>query len=236
MKRNKGKDIIKCMRLIKYGMSVKQSIGTMILFILIGIAMEMVTVLGAGGLFLNGGLDFGAVFLYSATLVPAQILMTLDISGMVQASPYKRKIQTGAMSFASLCGNLAAMLILLLIRGLGACIMPENASLIWSTLPVIGVMGFGLSIMGALMYKFYILSIIVLAGVFGTLGGMIRYQGRMEMDVPGILTGMTLPAAIVFCFAMIFLGNGIQYLVVRAIYKRPFSRGAFGSAIGKKFI
>jgi len=209
----------------------------MLLFILIGIVMEMVTLLGEGGVFLTGSLDFGAIFLYSAAMYPAQILMTMDISGMVQASPYKKRIQTGAMSFVSLCGNLAALLILLLLRGLGACIMPENAPLIWSTLPAIGIMGFALSIMEALMYKFYILSIIVLAGVFGTVGSMVSYQVEMGTEaVPGILTGMTLPAAVLFCFAMILLGNGIQYLVVRALYKRPFSRGAFGSAAGKKFI
>lgn len=124
--KNKWKDSITCVRLMKYGMSAKQCFGTMILFMVIGIAFEMVTVLGVDA-YPFGWLDFGALFLYSAAMYPAQILMTLDISGMVQASPYKKQIQTGAMSLASLCGNLAALVILLLVRGLGACMAPERA-------------------------------------------------------------------------------------------------------------
>jgi len=237
MKEKKWENLITCVRLMKYGMSAKQCFGTMILFMVIGIVMEMLTVLGAGGLVWNTTLDFGAIFLYSAAMYPAQVLMSLDISGLVQASPYKKRIQTGAMSFASLCGNLAAMVILLLLRALGAYMAPERAPLIWGTLPAIGIAGFALSIMGALMYKFYVLSVIALAVIFGTFGGMIRYQEETGIEnAAGILSGMSLPAAIAFCFAIIFLGNAIQYLVARALYKRPFSKGAFGSAAGKKFV
>ena len=234
--KNKWKDSITCIKLMKYGMSAKQSFGTMIFFVVIGIAFEMVTMLGVGG-YPFGWLDFGALFLYSAAMYPAQVLMTLDISGMVQTSPYKKQIQTGAMSFASLCGNLAALVILLLVRGLGACIAPERAHLIWGTFPLIGIMGLGLSIMGALMYKFYILSIIVLAMIFGTAGGLGGFQGGIEMENnAGLLNSMSPAMAVVFCVIMILLGNAIQYLVVRALYKRPFSKGAFGNAVGKKFV
>lgn len=225
------------MKLIKYGMSAKQSFGTMILFMVIGTAFELMAVLGVNNSTNTFWIDFGALFLYSAAMYPAQILMTLDISGMVQASCYKKRIQTSAMSLASLCGNLGALAILLLIRALSACIMPERAYLIWDSLPAVGILGLSLSIMAALMYKFYILSIIVLAGIFGTFSSLIGYQNFMGMEAaPGILRGMPLPAAIAFCIVMILLGNGIQYLVARAIYKRPFSKGAFGNAIGKKFI
>lgn len=221
---------------MKYGMSAKQSFGTMFLFVVIGIAFEIVTMLGVGGQPF-GWLDFGALFLYSAAMYPAQVLMTLDISGMVQTSPYKKQIQTGAMSFASLCGNLAALVILLLVRGLGAYIAPERAIQIWGTFPLIGIMGLGLSIMGALMYKFYILSIVVLIVIFGTAGTLGSFQGGMEMEnSAGFLNSMSPSMAMVFCVIMILLGNAIQYLVVRALYKRPFSKGAFGNAVGKKFV
>ena len=72
---------------MKYGMGLKQCIGTMILFAGIGIVFEMLIVLGEGGQYLNRALYFGALFMYSAAMYPAQVLMTLDISGLVQASP-----------------------------------------------------------------------------------------------------------------------------------------------------
>lgn len=235
MKKNKWKDVITCISLTKCGMSAKQTFGTMILFVVIGIAFEMMLVLGVRNRIISLWSDFGALFLYCAAMYPGQLLMTLDISGMVQASRYKKVIQTSAVSFVSLCGNLGALAILLLVRVLGAHIMPERADLIWGTLPIVGIMGLGLSIMGVLMYKFYIVSILVLTGVYGLSGGLMGYQNGMGME-GGILPAMPLPAAIAFCIAMIFLGCGIQYLTARAIYKRPFSKLAFGNAVGKKFV
>ena len=59
----------------------------------------------------------------------------------------------------------------------------------------------------------------------------------MEMENnAGLLNTMSPAMAVVFCVIMILLGNAIQYLVVRALYKRPFSKGAFGNAVGKKFV
>lgn len=233
MKENQQKDIITYVRLIKYGMNARQCLCAMLLFTVIGIAFEIMLALGTGVYRDLVWIDFGALFLYSAAMYPGQILMSLDISGMVQASPYKRKIQTSAMAFVSLCGNLAAFVIVLLVRGLSAWGMPQRAALIWSGLPVIGLMGMGLSIMGALLYKFYILSLIVIAVVFGGCGSFGAVGGNVRMNMPGV---MSLPAAIALCVALILLGNGIQYLIVRIIYKRPFSKGAFGNAVGKKFV
>ncbi|MDE6923723.1 MAG: hypothetical protein K2O97_13665 [Acetatifactor sp.] len=233
MRKNKWKDIRTCMKLIKYGMSAKQSVGTMILFIVIGVTFEMMWVLGFyEGVFRNTTLDFGALFLYSAAMYPAQILMTLDISGMVQASPFKRTIQNSAASFACLCGNLAVFAIVLLIRLAGAHILPERAAVIWDTLPAVGVMGLALSVMGALLYKFYIVSIIALAVIFGVYGGFISIS-RMGASNG---SAFPLPASIVLCIVMILLGNGLQYLLTGLFYKRPFSKGAFGNAAGKKFV
>lgn len=237
MDRNKWKDIITCVRLMRYGMDVKRCLGAMILFIVVGIAFEIMHMLGMEEYRNMVGIDFGALFLYSAAMYPAQILMSLDLSGMVQASPHKKRIQTSVMSFISLCGNLTALAIVLLARGLGAFAMPQGAALIWHDLPVVGLMGLGLSIMGAILYKFYILGIIVLAVTFGGAGSWMAIAENMGMGIgmnlPG---GMSLPAAIAFCVVMILLGNGIQYLIARMIYKRPYSKGAFGNAVGKKFI
>lgn len=237
MKENKWKNIITCVRLIKYGMNAKQCLGAMLLFTVIGIAFEIMNLLGTEAYSNMLVFDFGVVFLYSAAMYPAQILMSLDISGMVQASPYKRRIQTDTAAFTSLCGNLAALAITLLVYGLAACAMPQRAALIWSGLPAIGFTGLVLSIMGALLYKFYILSIVVLAVMFGGIGSWISIGRNMGLESGlNLLGSLPLPAAIAFCAALILLGNGLQYLILRAVYKRPFSKGAFGNAVGKKFV
>ena len=237
MKKNQWNDIMACVRLTKYGMNAKMSFGSMVLFTVIGIAFEFMNTLGMEAYRDRLLMDFGALFLYAAGMFPAQILMTLDLSGMVQASPHKKRIQTSAMSFVSLCGNLAALLIVVLIRGLSACIMPQRAELIWFTLPVVGLMGMGIAIMGALLYKFYIVSLIVISVVFGGVGSMMSISRSTELEAgQNVLGSMSVPVAIVLCAAMILLGNGIQYLLTRVLYKRPYSKGAFGSAVAKKYV
>lgn len=236
MKENKWKDLISCIGLVKYGMSVKQCFCTMTLFMVIGIAFEMMTLLWTNGILMNRVLDFGALFMFSAVVYPVQMLITLDITGMVQASPYKKRIQTSAMSLISLWGNLVVLVILLLIRGLGAWLVPERAAVIWNTLPTVGILGLGLSVMIALAYKFYIVSVIVMILVFGASGGFNGIYRIGEMETPGMTDGLSPAAAIGFCVIMIFLGNALQYVINRVIYKRPFSKWAFGSALGKKFV
>lgn len=236
MKENKWKEMKAYVRLIKYGMDARRCLWAMLLFAVVGIAFEIMFTLGSGVYRGQVVIDFGALFLYSAAMFPAQILMSLDISGIVQASPYKRRIQTSAMAFVSLCGNLTALVIVLLVRGLSACVLPQRAALIWSGLPFIGLMGLGLSIMGTLMYKYYIFSIIVLAVVFGGAGSFLAVGRNMGLETGNMPGGMSLPGAIAFCVVMILLGNRIQYLIARIIYKRPFSKGVFGNAMGKKFI
>ncbi len=236
MKKEKWNELVNCVRLLKYGMSAKLCLGLMLLFVGIGIAFEMMIVLGAGGRFLNRVLDFGALFLYSAAMYPVQMLITLDLSGMVQASPYKRRIQTSAMSLLSLGCNLVVLAILLLIRFLGVCLAPERGAWIWSSLPAVGIMGMALSIMTTLMYKFYIFSMVVICVVCGTLGSISAYQGSMGITAGIPAKVVPFPVAAASCIAMILLGNAIQYLLTRALYKRPYSKGVFGSAVGKKFI
>lgn len=237
MKENRWKNITTCVRLIKYGMNAKQCLGAMLLFTVVGIAFEIMNLLGTEGYSSRFVVDFGAVFLYSAAMYPAQILMSLDISGMVQASPYKRRIQTDAAAFTTLCGNLTALVITLSVYGLAARAMPQRAALIWSGLPAVGVMGLVLSIMGAILYKFYILGIVVIAVMFGGISSWISIGRNMGLESGlNLLGSLPLPAAITFCAALILLGGGIQYLIFRVIYKRPFSKGAFGNAVEKKFV
>lgn len=238
MKTDKRKDIITCVGLTKYGMNAKMCFAIMILFVVIGIAFELMYVLGAEVIIWSGAFDFGALFLYSAAMYPAQILMSLDLCGMVQASPLKRTIQTGGMAFASLCSNLVALAILLLVRGLAACLMPsERAAFVWADLPVVGIMGLALSIMGGLMYKFYVLSILVMAVAILTLGFGGPWSRMVQSGSPLMPDGgMPFPLAVVLCIIMICLGNLLQYFIARGLYRRPFSRGAFGSAAEKNFV
>lgn len=233
MKEKKQKDIKTYIRLLRYGMDARRLLWGILIFVVIGIAFEIMFALGTGEYRIQVGIDFGALFLYCAAIYPAQILMSLDISRMVQASPYKRKIQTGAVAIVSLCGNLTAFVMVLLIRGLIAWGMPQEAARIWSGLPVVGLMGLALSIMTPLLYKFYLFSIVAVALMFGGGGSFVAIGGNLGIDMSG---GMSLPAAIVLCVALLFLGTGIQCLVARLIYKRPFSKGVFGNAAGKKFV
>lgn len=226
--------------LVKYGISVKVNVAAMILFVLLGIVGEITMVfvdsMGYVG-FMTSVLDFGALLLFCAAMYPGQLLLSTNLSSMVQASACKKKLQTTAPALLCLVCNLAAMAIILLIRGVGAWMMPHRAPEIMGGLVAAGFLVLGIDILAAMLYKFFYLSIavyFVLCLAFGmfssyriVMGVVSNYMGRLDVSAP---------AAIAFCLGMVFVGAAVQYLLNTAIYKYPISKAAFGSSTVKKLV
>lgn len=235
----KKNDFKTCVMLVKHGISVKLNMAMMILFILLGIMGELVVVFLNTANRLATGLDFGALLLFCAAMYPTQILMSANLTGMVQASPYKKKLQTTAPALLSLGGNLIAIAVILLIRGLGVWAMPHRAAEIMSGLVTVGLLVLGIDVLASVIYKFFYLSMAVYLVLCTAWGTGIAYQGAngngksLTMIKMGSVPA---PAAIAFCLAMVFLGAAVQYLLGMAAYKHPLAKAAFGNNAAKKLV
>lgn len=232
-------DLKKGYRLVPYGVSRTMNLVFMVFFALLGAFLEVLIALGQtnGHFFsgLNTFIDLGAVFLFCAVMFPGQLVTSLDVSLLAQASPYKRKLQTDMASLVTLFGNLAAMAVIVTIRLVIASLFSEQASAVLGTLPLLGLVGFALIVYSGLMYKFFVISIIVLYVVM-VIGGVYSGFGAAMGNSSDLSQIMSLPThvAILLCFVLVLAGSGLQYLITRLAYKRPLSKYAFGSAIRKQ--
>lgn len=226
--------------LIKYGINLKINMAAMVLFTLLGIGMEwlLVFVFPSRQWVWGMWLDVGAVLLFCAAMYPSQILMSLGLSSMVEGSCYKKKLHTSVPVLISMGGNLAAVAVILLIRGLGAWRAPERASELILDMAGVGLLVLAIDILAAFIYKFFYLSMVIYVAVgvcFGTVSG---FYAAVKEEIPHVLPEWHINAygAVVFCLAMVFLGGALQYMVYVAVYKRPFSKAAFGSNTAKRLV
>ena len=71
-------------KLVQYGLSLKKQLGFAALFAGIGIVLEIVT---------QGRQSTGAFYIVLSGLFIYQLIISSDVSTLVQSSPYKKKIQ-----------------------------------------------------------------------------------------------------------------------------------------------
>lgn len=232
MENRKRNELTTCFKLLRYTMNAKMSIVSIIIFITVGTLFELLTVFAGNRISFQTWLDYGALFLFTAAMYPAQLIYSMDMSGMVQSSAYKKKIQTLFPAILSFMSNLTAMVFLLLIRGLGAQLRPDKASQLWTGMFFNGILLLLMNMMTVLIYKFYVVTIVLFAVACGALASMWSVQPFLG-DIVGRETVISSPFVILFCLTMVFVGIIIQYFLARAIYKFPFSKRAFGRVESK---
>lgn len=74
-------DFKKSVQLMRYGFQAKLQVVSMVVFLVVGIVMELVT---------KGTYWLGAYFIIIAPIYFSQLLYGLGMSGIVASSPYKK--------------------------------------------------------------------------------------------------------------------------------------------------
>ena len=106
-----------------YGLGVKTQRAFCIIFLIVGTLFKLSPLETE-----YMGIDVGAVFLFCSAMFPAQLVMSLDMSQMVQASPYKKKLQTSIPAKMTTAGIL--IMTACLLAYLGAFVLSEKIAAI----------------------------------------------------------------------------------------------------------
>lgn len=213
--------------MIKYSLSMKMNITMAVLFFLLGLAMELYQAFWVTDTVSEGVIPFGAVFMICTAMFPSQMLVSLDVSLMAQASAYKKKLQTSLSTLMILIGNLVMFTLILIIRMIGVAVTPGATLEMMHILPV-GIFSALIILYSGIVYKFFIMSIIVLYAILAGFGGYIGYMtgsGQLVGGYGGL--GLGTAADIILSYVLIFVAAGIGYLISLAVYKFPLSRYAF---------
>ena len=213
--------------MIKYSLSMKMNITMAVLFFLLGLAMELYQAFWVTDTVSEGVIPFGAVFMICTAMFPSQMFVSLDVSLMAQASAYKKKLQTSLSTLMILIGNLVMFTLILIIRMIGVAVTPGATLEMMHILPV-GIFSALIILYSGIVYKFFIMSIIVLYAILAGFGGYIGYMtgsGQLVGGYGGL--GLGTAVDIILSYVLIFVAAGIGYLISLAVYKFPLSRYAF---------
>ena len=226
-------DLCKAWQLMKFGICVNKgvNIGAMVLFSVIGLIGEAVY-LGTG-FTMNYGFDLFAFLLLAAFSFPTQFMVTTDVSHMVQISCYKKKIQTRMYAEVSLIFSLIAMTFLVFTRMVAGAVHPDLASKFWNDIPMVGILTMVVWIFTVIMYKYFWIAMIILYALIMGFSGRAGYLGAVNGAQDGLFANVPVAGNIVIAYVFVFLGVGISYLVSLALYKKPFSKAAFGALMSK---
>lgn len=216
------------MKSLKYAYGVKTNV-------LVGIGFVVL----AGLLYITKGqmiLGLGGDYmLMCIALLPTQMIYSLSVSNMVQASTVRKKLQTSVPAMVTYGNMVLVYLIMILIRLAAVFGHPEQ----------MGRMGGELVIMAGLMllfmvylgvaYKYFILSV---AMVIVTVLIVSPYTNVVENDLFSWIVfsqdwwGIVL--SVVLGLGLLTAGGLLQYLVSLLVYKKPVSKMAQAAPLRKE--
>lgn len=210
------KDLKMGFRLIKYGYKIKMNVILMIVILAAGIVAEISS---------KGTSFLGGFYLMMTGMFAYQLIMSMDISEMVQSSAVKRKMQVGLPVVASTVVYLAAYTFLLVERVILIRQNPQSKEELLYTLFTILLIMITVYVFSSICYKYFvagfILFLILFMGVDA--GAMILWDN----GIGAWLCQIGLGWLAVLGYAVVLLGGGIEYLLGSLLYRKPLSEFAF---------
>lgn len=219
-------DVIKGMKIARYGLDLKMNIVFLVGFIIFGGFWEISAAISGIEDPLLSVFNAGDIFLFVAAMFPAQLLISVDLAEFVQASSYKKRIQTTMFTKVSLIGFLIALTLIIALKGTGCLIAHKDMGQVLGQLYVTVIIGVIIMLYSAVAYKHFIPTVImlfVLAVLLGMMANMIgRYQQFFTMN-PIV--------SVLVSYGMILLGGLLHWLIARGFYKHEISKMAFGASL-----
>lgn len=203
-------------QLMKYGYKIKMNVIMMIVILALGIVAEITS---------EGTSFLGGFYLMMTGMFAYQLIMSMDISEMVQSSAAKRKLQVGLPVVASTVVYLASYTFLLVERVILIHQNPQSKEELLYTLFTILLIMITVYIFSSICYKYFvagfILFLILFIGV--DTGAVILWNN----GIGAWLCQIGLGWLAVLGYAVVLLGGGIEYLLGSLLYRKPLSEFAF---------
>lgn len=201
---------------MKYGYKIKMNVIMMIVILAFGIVAEISS---------KGTSFLGGFYLMMTGMFAYQLIMSMDISEMVQSSAAKRKLQVGLPVVASTVVYLASYTFLLVERVILIHQNPQSKEELLYTLFTILLIMITVYIFSSICYKYFvagfILFLILFIGV--DTGAVILWNN----GIGAWLCQIGLGWLAVLGYAVVLLGGGIEYLLGSLLYRKPLSEFAF---------
>ena len=202
-------------KMLRYGHSIGLNMGMACFFFLLGVVIECVPVFRLR--------IWGDYMIIVNGMWMVQMLYSLNVAGLVQTSPWKKKLQTSVPMFLGFFGYALCYLVIVLLKLLELVRADaEQLATVPTMLIIDTVIGAWMMIYCGTAFKYYIPSTIIFIGVF--------YGWFFGENIPRGLSQTALPiwAAIVMGYLILLAGALLQYGLARILYRKPLDkRGQF---------
>ena len=208
----------------KFGFQRRLQLGSMVIFYLIGVVIELAT---------RGIFWLGMFFMMMAPMYMMQVIYSMCMSTLVTASPYGKRIQTSIASCGDLIFSLVSMTIIVIMKAVEVALFPQQKDALISIFVILSVMMLVLHIYIAFVYKFYVLSIVLLFVIIWPISFYMGYSvsGSSSFSLPTI--PVSFAGAVLIAYASTLIGVGLQCVLAKLIYRAPLSKYAQGAAMRK---
>lgn len=181
-------------KLLRYTFGIRTCLICMVLFLVIGVLGFCLPAQIAGRM--------AGFFILLETLWAVQMIFSLNVSYMVQASPWKRALQTSVPALISFLCSLILYLLVVLLSGL--CFLkaaPDEQQLLTEGVLMNGILAFLLLVYSGVAYKWFIaatvaffVAVYALIGAFNIvsmMGGSIdlSFAGAAGIGILCIIVG-----------------------------------------------
>lgn len=207
---------------LKYAYGRLSNTIMMVIFFLMGILFY------AMGPMLNNAF-FGGFMIMCAALMPTQMIYSLSVSNLVQASPAKKKMQTSVPAVFTTGSMMAVYLVNILIHAVVSALSPETdydagGAMVMQALTALTLMAY----LGV-AYKYFMASLVMFFVVYFSV-----YTGGFAAGVLFEAVNIPFALAAVLGFALIAAGRAAQYWVSLLVYKAPMSKMAQTASLRKE--
>lgn len=215
-------DFAKAVRLLRFSVGRGVNTALFVWFFLLGLVMESVESFGVIKSFEFPPVDAGSIFLVCTALFPSQMLLSVGTSTMVQTSVCKKKLQTSMHTVFLSIGVTVMFTLILALRLSG--LFAQGLSFDELNILPVGIFAAVIMIYSGFVYKFFVLSVIVLYGVMMGYGAVSGYwfakgEGFVQFR-PGIGSAAV---NIALCYGLIAAAAGVEHLIARRLYRLPLS-------------
>lgn len=217
------------LKILKYGHGVKSTVICTVIVVILGAASAIMDIINP----VKGGASFLPIgyFVMLASLFLIQLFYSVNVAGIVQASPLKKKLQTSVPMALNVTAILCGYLATVLTEGIALVITPEAEGHICRQLVFTILLLVVIMVYTAAAYKLFFLTTVMFFMTFFTC-----YQfmyGSLLKGIPdgGRGTFWLLAAA---GLGIILICSVLYYLITLALYKLPLSKMAQAGALRRQ--
>ena len=193
------KDIKLGFKLLRYGYKLKLNVIMLVFFAVFGIASDIMS---------KGTTIIGGVYFMMSGMFTFQLIMSMDVSELIQSTSLKKKLQIYIPVMSSTVINLVIFTFLVVERVI--------------------LIQYGVADKTQLIYTLFtidVLGIIVFMVLF--MGVFTVFSGAAFVPVSNAVFKLGLPVVALLGYIAILAGGAFEILIGELLYKKPLSEFAF---------